>query len=237
MKKLPYDFKILKEISNVLNSFLSSPDTPVEIRSSELYDVIKKNGFLKSEFQTGRDFNQFLRIQHKLGNLKVFINYRVDTSNYNFFQWHFRKNNKAKKEDVVNNITYEGTYNYYKNSKSIIANDGTKLNSNQEVYIYEELKKHSNLIIKIEYPVSKFGETKFCDFKIKNTLNGKEYLWEHFGMTNNEKYKTLMVDKLEWYKKNGFKTVENGGCMIYTYYFTENRLEKDVLKFISIINS
>lgn len=237
MKTLPKEYKLLKEIGNSINEYLKSPDTPVEIRSNELYDLISKNHSLKSEFQTGRHFNQFLREQHKNGIMHSFLSYRVDTSNNNFYQWYFRKKQDQSKDEVVNNETLEGTFNYYKDSKINIASDGIKLNSQQEVFIYDQLKKCSHLLIKIEYPVTKFGETKYVDFMIKNKLNQKEYLWEHFGMTNNENYKSKMTDKIEWYRNNGFKSIENGGEIIYTYYSNDNRLKKDVDKYIEIIKA
>ncbi len=54
-------------------------------------------------------------------------------------------------------------------------------------------------------------------------------------MTNNEVYKSKMADKIEWYKQNGFKTIENGGNLIFTYYSNANNLEKDTKKYIEII--
>ena len=146
MKTLPKEYKLLKEIGNSLNDFLKSPDTPVEIRSTELYQIISKNSFLKVEFPKGKYFNQFLRKQHQIGILRSFLSYRVDTSNKDFYQWYFRRKEVQSRGKAVNNETLEGTYNYYKNSKTKITSDGVKLNSEQEVYIYHQLKKWSHLL-------------------------------------------------------------------------------------------
>ncbi len=73
MKTLPKEYKLLKEIGKSLEYFLKSPDTPCEIRSTELYDVVSKNSYLKSEFPTGKIFNQFLRIQHQNGIMSSFL--------------------------------------------------------------------------------------------------------------------------------------------------------------------
>lgn len=236
MKALPKKYKLLKEISNLLNEYLNSANTSLEIRSNELYEIASKVQYIKSEFPSNKSFNQFLRKQHQEGTLSSFLTYRVDTFNNDFYQWYFRKKSEKKENVSLNNTTtLQGTFNYYKNSKNIFASDGTKLNSSHEIIIYEELKKHSNLLIKIEHPVTKFGETKFADFIIKNTKSNKEFIWEHFGMTNNEIYKTKMADKIEWYKKNGFINVEEGGFLIYTYYNSDHKLKKDIVKYINII--
>jgi hypothetical protein len=237
MEPLPKKYKLLKEIGRSLNEYLSSPNTPVEIRSTELYDVASKIPLIKSEFPTNRFFNQFLRKQHQDNILSTFLSYRVDTMDKDFYQWHFRKKPDSNDEAPINNETLEGTYNYYKNSKTTEASDGTKLNSKQEVLIYEELKRHSHLLIKIEYPITRHGETKFVDFIVQNRMSQREFLWEHFGMTNNDSYKLMMIDKIEWYKNNGFRTIEEGGNLICTYYSNDNNLQKDILKTLKIITS
>lgn len=237
MKTLPKEYKLLKEIGNSLNEFLKSPDTAVEIRSTELYEIASKNSYLKTEFPDNKTFNQFLRQQHQNGIMSSFLSYRVDTTNKNLYQWHFRAQREDREYDPINNETVEGTYNFYKNSKTNIASDGTKLNSEQEVFIYEHLNKCSHLLIKIEYPITKYGETKFVDFIIQNKQTRKVFYWEHFGMTNKEIYKSKMADKIEWYKNNGFKNIEDGGNLIYTYYSTDNRLKKDINKYLEIIKA
>ena len=237
MKQFPKDYKLLKEIGNHVERFLNSPNTPIEIRSFDLYEIDSKFSDIKAEFPTGKLFNQFLRKYHDNGIMKSFLTYRVDTSDYRFYQWHFRRKPALKKDTPIDNETYEGTFNYYEHSKSNLANDETKLNSDQEVFIYHELKKCSHLIVKIEYPVTHFGETKFADFQIENKLNGKKFIWEHFGMTNNEGYRSKMIEKLEWYKNNGYKTVIEGGNLIYTYYSNQNNFKKDVDNFIKKITS
>ena len=237
MKTLPKEYKILKEIGNCLNDFLKSPDTPIEIRSTELYEIASKNSYLITELPDNKVFNQFLRKQHQNGIMSSFISYRVDTTNKKFYQWHFRAKQENHEYATINNETIEGGFNYYKNSKTNIASDKIKLNSEQEVFIYEQLKKCSHLLIKIEFPVTKHGETKYVDFIIHNKQTRKVFYWEHFGMTNKEIYKSKMADKIEWYRNNGFKTIEDGGNLIYTYYSTDNRLKKDVNKYLGIIKA
>ena len=56
-------------------------------------------------------------------------------------------------------------------------------------------------------------------------------------MTNNELYKNKMAEKINWYKSNGFKTVENGGKLIYTYYTTDIEFAKNISKYIRLIRT
>lgn len=90
MKTLSKEYKLLKEIGNSLNDFLKSPDTAIEIRSTELYEIVSKNSYLKTEFSDNKIFNQFLRKQHQNGIMSSFLSYRVDTTNKNYYQWYFR---------------------------------------------------------------------------------------------------------------------------------------------------
>jgi hypothetical protein len=46
-----------------------------------------------------------------------------------------------------------------------------------------------------------------------------------------------MTDKIEWYRNNGFRNIEDGGNLIYTYYSTDNRLKKDVDKYLEKIKA
>jgi hypothetical protein len=73
MKSLPEEYKLIKKIQFLLNNYLSSTDTKVEIRSNELYDVIKKNSTLRAKFPTNKELNQFLRKYHKKGVMKFFF--------------------------------------------------------------------------------------------------------------------------------------------------------------------
>lgn len=235
MKPLPQKYKLLREIGDLLEKYLKSRYTAVEINATELYEVVTKDPGLKTKFPDPKLFNQFLRKHHQSQLLSSFLEYDADTSDHHRYKWSFRSSKKREVKDSVYNETIEGTYNYYKNSKNVLAADGTRLNSKQEVYIYEQLKKCSHLLVKIEFPINRLGDTKFVDFMVKNKLNGNEFLWEHFGMTNNEAYKNTMTEKIAWYKNNGIRPVENKGTLIYTYYTTEHNFKKEVDRYIQII--
>lgn len=235
MKTLSIENKTIMRIQSLLNDYLNSVNTQVEINAVELYDVIRKDLELKKRFRTGFVFNRFLRRCHKKGDMKSLLNYRVDDTDHKRYLWFFRSKNTSIESKSINTTINKGLFNYYKSSKNVIASDGTKLSSLQEIVIYENLVKESHLIIEVDGVVRRDGEHKHPDFIIKNKLTGKQYYWEHLGMTNDEVYRTKMVDKIEWYKNNGFKTIEKGGNLIYTYYTNTNNLIKDVKKIIQII--
>lgn len=236
MKSLPEEIKILKLIKARLDILMANGETAVEIRSNELYDSVKKDPVLNTYFKDGKIFNQFLRQYHNNGIMKQIIpNYNVDTFNKNFYKWYFSTELKSKNESGKLVETKKSDLAYYKSSLYIIAEDGTKLRSLQEKNIYENLVTCNYLTIFYDAQIQGSYERKYADFKIVNRLTQKTFYWEHFGMTHSEKYLESMTEKIEWYRNNGFKTVENKGNVIYTYYSTENKFEKDIKKFIEII--
>ncbi|HWV72343.1 MAG TPA: hypothetical protein VN040_11530 [Pseudosphingobacterium sp.] len=92
MKNLPSEIKALKRIKERLDHLMSEHGTPIEIRSNTLYDSVVREGELKTLFPDQKAFNEFLRQQHNNGILKQIIpNYRVDTSDYRFYQWYFHR--------------------------------------------------------------------------------------------------------------------------------------------------
>ena len=55
-------------------------------------------------------------------------------------------------------------------------------------------------------------------------------------MTNNEQYKEGMAEAIRWYKLNGYKMVDDGGNLIYTYYSDEKVFNREILKYIKIVS-
>ncbi|MCD1117551.1 hypothetical protein [Chryseobacterium turcicum] len=236
MKSLPQEIKILKLIKERLDILMSNRETAVEIRSNELYEFVKKDPILNSYFKDGKMFNQFLRQYHNNGIMKQIIpNYSVDTYNKNFYRWFFSREIKIKNEPGKLVETKESSLSYYKSGLYIIAENGTKLRSLQEKKIYENLIRCNYLAIGYDAQIIGKYDRKYVDFKILNKLTQKTFYWEHFGMTNSDQYLTSVEAKIEWYRNNGFKTVENRGNVIYTYFSTDNKFEKDIKKYIELI--
>ncbi|MGL4581551.1 MAG: RNase H family protein [Flavobacterium sp.] len=90
--RMPSDIKLLVTIRDQLNSYFADQPTKVELRSTDLYDEIRKNKALKERFPHPVLFNRFLRKQHQEGILKQIIpNCKIDTYNTDFYQWYFHK--------------------------------------------------------------------------------------------------------------------------------------------------
>ena len=74
-----------------------------------------------------------------------------------------------------------------------------------------------------ERPLCAASSKKFPDFTILNTATNVVFHWEHFGMLDNPRYCEYMVDKLEWYKRVGYKGIDEGGRLAVTCYENENQ--------------
>lgn len=236
MKKLPEDLKILKRIAEKLDLLMKDPHTPVEIRSNDLYDYAIKDKLISSNFFNQRDFNRFLRKQHNKGYLKQIIpNCRVDDTNKEFYQWHFRKKSKPK-NNGRNFSGVNGNYIHFRKNLNIQTSDNTFVRSEQEKLIYESLIKNEELNVIYDYPLIHRGKRKNVDFFIENKKDNTEYFWEHFGMTNNEDYLSKIPKTINWYKDAGFKNIEEkNGNLIFTYYKDIGVFQREVDKNISKI--
>ncbi|MDM1346506.1 RNase H family protein [Myroides marinus] len=90
--RMPSDIKLLVTIRDQLNQYFTDQPTKVELRSTDLYDEIRKNKALKERFPHPVLFNRFLRKQHQEGVLKQIIpNCKIDTYNTDFYQWYFHR--------------------------------------------------------------------------------------------------------------------------------------------------
>jgi hypothetical protein len=238
MKHLPAEIKALRRIKKGLDKLLCNNGMQIEIRSNNVYeDIIRKDVQLKEQFPEPQNFNRFLRLQYNTGILKQIIpNCRVDTSINYSYKWYFYKDTPEKKLKKGKDVETVGSkLYYYKSSLKILSSDGTKFRSDQEKQIYEQLIRYDHLTIEYEHPIVKNGEKRFVDFKILNRANQKLYYWEHFGMTNSCDYLDTMTEKIQWYKKNGFKTIEDKGNLIFTIYYDEKQLQRDIDKHIRLI--
>ncbi len=234
MNSLPTEIKTLRKLGVVLDKLMSDSGTTVEVRANEFYHHVIKHPELKSEFPTSTEFSRFLRVQHDQGIMKQFIDYRVDTFNKQKYQWFFRRTTSslASKSSAE---TLKSNYNYYKQSKTVKCSNGEFVNSNQEKLIYETLLDCNEFTVRHDHPLTHEQETKYVDFFIMNKLLNTVFYWEHFGMTNDETYKDLIPDKLDWYRMNGYKTIEEGGSLITTYYSTDNELIKNIHSLINMM--
>ncbi|MDR0228464.1 MAG: hypothetical protein LBI72_05300 [Flavobacteriaceae bacterium] len=92
LRKMPREIKLLVAIRNELNRYFESQKELQILRSTDLYDLIKKNKGLRERFPFPVLFNRFLRRQHQEGILKQIIpNCSIDTFNEDFYQWCFHR--------------------------------------------------------------------------------------------------------------------------------------------------
>ena len=140
-------------------------------------------------------------------------------------------------EEIIVRAEYDLSPNTkHKGEKKWIACNGEALVSRQELQIYEYLLEQKGLHVTYEKEFVGSDHTAYPDFTVKNMSSGKEFVWEHFGMTNNENYLDRLPRKLEWFEKQGAKTIEQGGNLILTFY-REGRFFKEVSKFVELIKN
>lgn len=80
---------------------------------------------------------------------------------------------------------------------------GLRVRSKSEVLIAEMLKKE-NIPFKYEYPVELQQKVVYPDFYCLNVRTRTVYLWEHFGMMDDDDYVDNALDKLADYMECGY---------------------------------
>ena len=96
----------------------------------------------------------------------------------------------------------------HKNSK------GDIFRSKSELIISERLI-NAGITYEYEKPIKLGNNTRYPDFTIENDY-GDIYYWEHCGLMNNKDYKKRWKKKLQLYKANGIRPIEDGGNLIIT---------------------
>lgn len=214
---------------------MNDPGTGVQIRLSELYEHAQRNTYIKDALPTPKAFSQFLRAAHNSMRMKQVIpNYTVDTSVHSHYEWFFHRDvpvilTGSDGEALLSNDRYKD------HKKNIRTASGELVRSHQERFIHDALHRVAHFTYRYEFPLHAFGSNKNVDFHIVNNRTRKAYFWEHFGMTNSEHYKDGVVKKLEWFKDAGFKTLEEGGNVIFTYYRSEHDFHRNVQRYIERI--
>jgi hypothetical protein len=237
MLPLPDDIKHLRVIKRQLDTLMSDRYTSVEVRSNELYEYVIKDNTMNQVFPSQREFNQFLRKMHQDGSLKsIMPNYRVDTYNKNFYQWYFRRD-VSRSDSIGQSEGIISNFKYKEESKKYKASNGELLRSKQELLIYEALLKCDFLQIFYDRPITEFGERKVVDFLIRNKHTGLSFIWEHFGMTNDEQYISSIKEKQDWFRDNGYCSINERGNLIYTYYISEKALNRKISQNILAIEN
>lgn len=94
--------------------------------------------------------------------------------------------------------SFEDTSNEYYTAK------GERVRSKSEIIIADILDRF-NIPYRYEYPIYFKGwGYVYADFYCLNVSTREEYVWEHFGMMDNEEYSKKAVSKIDKYLQNGY---------------------------------
>ena len=86
----------------------------------------------------------------------------------------------------------------------IYAERGERVRSKTEKIIADKLYM-LGIPYKYECPITLKGFGKiYPDFTILCVKKRQEYIWEHFGMMDNQEYVTKALNKIDMYEKNGY---------------------------------
>lgn len=112
-------------------------------------------------------------------------------------------------------------------SYSFYSASGIHVRSKAEVIIADMLE-HYSIPYKYEYPLYLDGlNTVRPDFTCLNVSKRKEYIWEHFGMMDNQSYANKNIKKISVYEQNGYMAGDN---MILTFESSQVPLDSRVIK-------
>ncbi len=125
-----------------------------------------------------------------------------------------------------NNTVYE-PLPFEDSSFSFYSASGIRVRSKAEVMIADMLE-HYKIPYKYEYPLYLDGlSTVRPDFTCLNISKRKEFIWEHFGMMDNQSYANKNIKKITIYEQNGYMAGDN---MILTFESSQVPLDSRVIK-------
>lgn len=107
----------------------------------------------------------------------------------------------------------------------IRAADGTMVRSKSESMIASELFANT-IPYRYECAMEIEGYLVYPDFTIRHPMTGKVYIWEHFGMIDNEEYLERTLKKIRIYLRNGYIPGMN---FIMTFETKQNPLGYDTV--------
>lgn len=92
---------------------------------------------------------------------------------------------------------------FYQESLQVCSSDGTMVRSKSEALIASGLAS-DGIPYRYECALELEGQTLYPDFTIRHPFTGKVFIWEHFGMVDQEEYLERTLKKLRVYLRNGF---------------------------------
>ena len=92
-----------------------------------------------------------------------------------------------------------------------LTNSGIRVRSKSERTIAEALDQ-KGIPYRYEAALALGGAKRYPDFTINRPSDGKMFLWEHFGLMNDDGYRQKAVEKLALYAKYGFSPFDSLIC-------------------------
>lgn len=124
-------------------------------------------------------------------------------------------------------VEYKGLP-FEENSTEHYSSMGVRVRSKSEVLIADALTS-LNIPFKYECPKKIKGiGVVYPDFTCLNVKRHQEYIWEHFGLMDQEDYARRAVDKVNQYSASGFCLGEN---FIATFETTQRPLNTKYIQF------
>lgn len=109
----------------------------------------------------------------------------------------------------------------------IYSENKERVRSKSEKIIADKLKA-IGIPYRYEAPITLKGYgIVYPDFTLLDIHNRKEYIWEHFGMMDDEQYIEKAIKKIELYQRNGYFT---GDKLIITHETRQRPLDMQVVE-------
>lgn len=226
MTTLSTSIALLQIIKKHLRQYFSMPTHSRPIRSTELYEFLKRQSDFRELVASPSVFGRFLRRMHEEGILKqVLPNVEVDKNSRSTYQWFFyppaRKRRQPSAGECSLADSRQAKDSFFAVSKNYEAANGVTVRSKQELYILNQLLQEGVFDVSYEQPLPE-TDGKLCpDFTICHTPTDTIFHWEHFGVLNHPRYDEYMVCKLEQYSRLGHKDIDEGGRLVVTRYENE----------------
>lgn len=229
MRPLPKQYILLRGINGCIKELFATGERTCTLRLTDVYDYITHKEPFRTEFPTPESFSRFMRRMYDEGAVVRFIpNCHADTTVHHHYQWYFypparNVNRITVPEDKNEAVTVTCQNDMMPWGRRFVASNGVAVRSTQELHIINKLLSARELVIFYERPLELGGHKRYPDFTIYNRRNSKLFYWEHFGMTGNAAYADEMVEKIRWYKRNGYNDIADGGSLIVTIYHDDNQ--------------
>lgn len=243
MKSLPKEFNLLRMINKYVEEYFAMTAHTKMVRSTDIYEFLKRKDEFRQQISSAIEFSRFMRRMHDNGVLTQFVkNVKVDTSNKSFYQWYFfppmRTLSRTTTSDDKNVASsHPDNSKFFRGNKKYMAANGTMVRSLHELNIMNRLLAVEIFDIYYERLLVAAGKECYPDFTIYNKETQTVFHWEHFGMTDNQKYGEKMTEKIEWYKQIGYKSIDEGGRLIVTVYQSEEHFIGMIDRIIERIKS